>query len=104
VRFRAAIPARQRPAQLVGAFDVDGLGSNDGAPVDEAEVPLGEHHRIVDGHDQVVPEAGVEAADLAGVVLDEQPETAAAALAGEVEAHDGSPFRKQVMAQEGLAP
>ena len=73
-------------------------------PPDPPHVPAGEGQRVVDGHHQVVAEAGVEAADLHLPPLGQQPEAHPPGLADELEAHHHPPVGEQVAAEERLRP
>ncbi len=67
------VPGGQRPGQVAVAADADGSRAEGVSPLDLAQVPAGERHRVLDHDHQVLFEPGMLVADLGFAVLDQQP-------------------------------
>jgi len=57
VGLRASVPPRERSRQVPAALHTDRPGSQHLTPLDQAQVPLGEHLGILDRDDEVLFEA-----------------------------------------------
>jgi hypothetical protein len=68
-----AVPRRQGVTQLGCPGDVEATAAQRGRPLDQPEMPAGEHHGISDGYDEIVPVAGIEGTYLGIALLDQQP-------------------------------
>ena len=75
--FRIAVPRGKASRQRRRAAHLDRSGTQGVPPLDLAQVPVGERHRIVDHDDQIFLAAGVRLADLGVAPFDEQPAAAA---------------------------
>ena len=101
---RPGVPGRQGLAQRPRPGHGDPAGPQRRRPLDPPHMPAGEGQRVVDGHHQVVAEAGIEAADLDLPPLGQQPQAHPPGLAGELEPDHHPPVREQVAAEERLRP
>ena len=103
--FMIPVPGRKGSGEVTGPSQLDRSGSQCVAPSDRAHVPAGEHHRIVDDHDQMFITAGVLLADLGVAPLDEQPvATARPRQGGVVEADKDPALRQPLTIQEEGRP
>ena len=95
-----AVPGREGAGQCSGTSQLDRPGSQGVTPPELAQVPAGEHHRIVDDHDKMFVAAWVLLADLGVAPLDKQPAAAARARQGGVVEADQDPALRQPVAIE----
>lgn len=101
---RSAIPRWEGAAQLGWTLDDDASGAEGGTPLDVAQVPAGQRHRIIDIDHQVIAECGIACAQLRLPILDEEPGDVGFTPVFEVEPDHDAPLWEEVSAQIHFAP